>query len=87
LRTEEEALNNMLETLNGRLESVKEATEEASKSIDELEQSATKGNEWSKPQIDMLRAHREHLQRLVTEVQFFRSGNKNQVPSSSERDA
>ncbi|NNG07711.1 MAG: methyl-accepting chemotaxis protein [Desulfobacteraceae bacterium] len=87
LRTEEEALNNMLETLNGRLESVKEATEEAFKSIDELEQSATKGNEWSKPQIDMLRAHREHLQRLVTEVQFFRSGNKNQVPSSSERDA
>lgn len=87
LRTEEEALNKMLEVLSGKLESVKEATEEAFKSIDSLEQAARKGDEWSKPQIDMLRAHREHLQRLVTQVQFFRSENENQIPSSSEHDA
>ena len=87
LQTEEDALNKMLEVLSGKLESVKEATKEAFKSIDELEQAARKGNEWSKPQTDMLRAHREHLERLVTEVQFFRSENENQIPSSSEHDA
>jgi hypothetical protein len=87
LRTEEEALNEMLEVLNGKLESIKGATEEAFRSIDALEQAARKGNEWSKPQIDMLLAHREHLERLVTEVQFFRSENENQIPSSSEHDA
>jgi methyl-accepting chemotaxis protein len=87
LQTEEDALNNMLEVLSGKLESIKEATEEAFKSIDELERAARKGNEWSKPQIDMLCAHREHLQRLVTEVQFFRSENEYQNLSSSGHDA
>jgi methyl-accepting chemotaxis protein len=87
LQTEEDALNKMLEVLSGKLESVKEASEEAFKSIDELEQAARKGNEWSKPQIDMLGAHREHVQRLVSQVQFFRSENENQNPSNSDQDA
>jgi methyl-accepting chemotaxis protein len=85
LQTEEAALNQMLEALSGKLERVREATKEAFKSIDELEQAANKGNEWSKPQIDMLRAHREHLERLVTEVEFFRS--ENQITARSEHNA
>jgi methyl-accepting chemotaxis protein len=72
LRTEEEALNHMLETLSGKLGGVREASEEAFKSIDELEQSANEGQEWSQTQMDLLRAHRGHLQRLASEVKFFR---------------
>ena len=87
LRTEEEALNKMLEALNDKLGSAKEASEEALKSMDALEEVASKGNDWSEPQIDMLRSHREQLERLAAVLKFFRSENKNQVPSSSERDA
>lgn len=87
LQAEEDALNKMLEVLSGKLESIKEATEQAFKSVDELEMAARKGNEWSKPQIDMLRAHRERLQRLVIELRFFRSGNDRQTSSSSAQDA
>ena len=72
LRTEEEALNNMLETLNGKLGRVKEASEEAFKSVGELEKSASEGNQWTETQMDLLRAHRESLQRLASEVKFFR---------------
>ena len=72
LRTEEEALNKMLEVVSGKLGRVKEASEEASKSIGELEQAVNEGNEWGKTQMDLLRAHREHLQRLTSEVEFFR---------------
>ena len=72
LRTEEEALNNMLETLNGKLGRIKEASEEASKSVGELEKSANEGNEWTQTQMDLLRAHHESLQRLASEVKFFR---------------
>ncbi len=85
MQTEEAALNKMLETLSGKLELVKEATQEAFQSIDELEQAANMGNGWTRTQMDMLRAHRDHLERLVTEVQFFRS--ESQITDRSEQDA
>ena len=77
----------MLETLNGKLGRVKEASEEAFKSIGELEQSVNDGNAWSQTQKDLLRAHREQLERLQAEIKFFRSENENQIPSGSESNA
>jgi len=86
LHTEEEALNKMLEVLSGKLGSVKELTEEAFKSVGELEQALNTGNEWSKTQIGLLRAHREHLERLATAVQFFQL-EEEQKTASPEQDA
>lgn len=76
----------MLEVLSGKLGTVKELTEEAFKSIGELEHTANTSNEWSKTQIDLLRAHREHLQRLATAVQFFQL-EEEQKTASPEQDA
>lgn len=86
LQTEEQALNNMLEVLSGKLELVREATKEAFQSIDELEKAANMSNGWTKAQMDLLRAHRDQLERLVTEVQFFRPQNENQITDSTEHD-
>jgi phage-related tail protein len=87
LQTEEEALNNMLEVLSGKLELVREATKEAFESVDELEKAANMGNGWTKAQVDLLRTHRDHLERLVSEVQFFRSQNEDQITSRVKQDA
>ena len=87
LQTEELALNNMLEVLSGKLVLVREATKEAFQSIDELEKAANMGNGWTKTQMDLLRAHRDHLERLVTEVQFFRPQDEDQVTDSAENQA
>ena len=87
LQTEEQALNNMLEVLSGKLVIVKEATQQAFQSIDELEKAANMGNGWTKTQMDLLRAHRDHLERLVTEVQFFRPENEDQIKDNLEQDA
>lgn len=87
LQTEEQALNNMLEVLSGKLEIVREATKEAFQSIDELEKAANMGNGWTKAQMDLLRAHRDHLERLVSEVRFFRSQNEDQITDRAEHDA
>jgi methyl-accepting chemotaxis protein len=86
LQTEEKALNKMLEVLSGKLEIVREATKEAFQSIDELEKAANMGNGWTKAQMDLLRAHRDHMERLVSEVQFFRSQNGAQITSRAEQE-
>jgi hypothetical protein len=87
LQTEEQALNNMLEVLSGKLVSVKEATQQAFQSIDELEKQANMGNGWTKTQMGLLRAHRDHLERLVTEVKFFRPENEDRITDNAEHDA
>ena len=83
LQTEEQALNNMLEVLSQKLELLREATKEAFQSIDELEKAANMGNGWTKTQMDLLRAHRDHLERLVSEVQFFRSQKEDQFTNKA----
>jgi hypothetical protein len=87
LQTEEQALNSMLEVLSRKLVIVKEATQQAFQSIDELEKAASMGNKWTKTHMDLLRAHRDHLERLVTEVQFFRPENEDQITDSAEQDS
>jgi methyl-accepting chemotaxis protein len=87
LQTEEQALNDMLEVLSAKLEVVREAATEAFQSIDELEKAANMGNGWTKAQMDLLRAHRDHLEHLVSEVQFFRSQNEGQITGRAEQGA
>jgi hypothetical protein len=45
------------------------------------------GNGWTKTQMDLLRAHRDHLERLVTEVKFFRPENEDRITDNAEHDA
>jgi methyl-accepting chemotaxis protein len=87
LQVEEEALNKMIKALVGKFASIKQATEEACKSIGELEQKANKGNEWSKTQIDMLHTHSKHLERLATAVQVFRLEDDEQKTAGPEHHA
>jgi hypothetical protein len=87
LHAEEEALNRTIKALAGKLGNVKEATDEAFKSIAEVEQTVNKGNEWSKTQIALLHTHREHLERLAIAVQFFRLQDEEPKTASSEQDA
>ncbi len=72
LRTEEEALNTMIMALAGKLGEIKEASVEAFKSMTALEQTVKEGKKWGETQIDLLRTHREHLERLAASVQGFR---------------
>jgi chromosome segregation ATPase len=87
LREDEEALNKMLASLVGRLGKLNQATEEAFKSIDELEQTLNMGSEKSETQIALLRAHREHLEKLSTAVSFFRLKGDGQKTAGSEHNA
>jgi methyl-accepting chemotaxis protein len=72
LETEVEALNNMAEALSRKLRIIKDATEAASKSMGELEQSMNEDNGGYETQRDLLRALREHFERLSTAIQVFR---------------
>ena len=85
LHTEEEALNDMINVFRERLGSVKQWTEGAVKSFGELEQTVNKGREWTNSQIDLLRAHREELERLVEAVHFFHTeGDKQKTSGTAE---
>jgi len=87
LREDEKALNKMLASLVKRLGDLNQATEEGFKSIDELEQTLNMGSEKSETQIALLRAHREHLEKLSTAVRSFRLKDAGQKTTGSEYDA
>jgi methyl-accepting chemotaxis protein len=86
LREDEEAINKMLASFVGKLGNINQATEEAFKSIDELEQTLSAGGEKSEAQIGSLRAHRERLEKLSTEVRFFRLEGEGQKTTGSGHD-
>ena len=86
LREDEKALNKMLASLVSKLRDVNHATEEAFKSIDELEQTLNTGSEKSEAQIAVLRAHREHLEKLSNAVRFFQLGDEGQKTVGPEHD-
>ncbi len=69
---EEESLNKMLTSLNGKLGTIRQETAATIKSIGELENTVNQGCEWGTIQIELLQAHREHLAGLDTAVRFFR---------------
>ncbi len=85
LETEAEALNNMLEKLRRKLRSVREATDVAFKSMDEIEQSMSKGNEMTETQRELLRTHREHIEKIATLVQFFRLEEGQETTGSGQK--
>ena len=70
LHTEEEALAGMIKSLAAKLTDLKDAAEEARTSLGRLEQ-ATDGDQESSDMRKLLALHRESLDRLASEFQFF----------------
>jgi methyl-accepting chemotaxis protein len=87
LREDEKAFNKMLASLVERLGKINKVTEEAFKSIDELEETLNTGHEKSGAQIALLSAHREYIEKLSTAVRFFRLKDEVQKTAGSEYDA
>jgi len=87
LREDEKALNKMLASLVERLGNINQVTEEAFKSIDELEQALNMDSEKSEAQTALLRAHHEHLEKLLKAIRFFRLKDEVQKTAGSEHDA
>jgi len=74
-----EAINKMLISLVGKLSIIRQETAEAINSFGEVEDPANQNNQWSASQIELLKAHREHLERLSAAVQFFEVPEKPQI--------
>jgi methyl-accepting chemotaxis protein len=87
LREDEEALNKMLASLVGKLGNINQATEEALKSIDELEKALNMDSGKSEARVALLHSHRERLEKLSNVVRFFRLKDEGQHAAESEHDA
>jgi len=83
LHAEEKALDGMIKSLSWKLESIKDAADQALGSLGQLEKNARVGTEWSDAQIDLLRANREHLERLATVYQQFRLRDEGELQPAS----
>lgn len=71
LREEEENFNKMLKVLLERFENMKHAAEGAFKSLDDVEQKMSEGFDPETTPGDLIRSHRDHLERLAAEIRFF----------------
>lgn len=83
LHAEEKALDGMIKSLSWKLETIKDAADQALGSLGQLEKNARVGAEWSDAQIDLLRANREHLERLATVYQQFRLRDEGELQPAS----
>ena len=72
LRQEEKVLNEMIEMLNGKLGGIQNASQDALKSLSELEQKVTEVGNWTQKDKELLRVHRKHLEKLVDTARYFR---------------
>jgi methyl-accepting chemotaxis protein len=68
LHQEEGVLNEMIEMLAGKLGSIQVASLDALKSLGELEQ---KVSGWTETDKELLRLHRQHLDRLTDTARYF----------------
>ena len=84
---EEEALNKMLTSLIGKMGTIKQESSAALKSIGELENTVNQGGEWGTTQIELLQAHRQHLEGLSTAIRFFRLQDEQQNTAVSTQNA
>jgi hypothetical protein len=75
---EEKAYNKMLISLIGKMDKIKLETSAALKTISELEKMANQGSEWGVSQIELMKAHRQHLEELSSAVRFFRLPDEQQ---------
>lgn len=71
LRREEEALNEMIEMLAGKLRGIQLASLDAVKSLGKLEQKITKVSGLTKPDKELLRVHRQHLDTVIDAARYF----------------
>jgi len=71
LRREEEALNEMIEMLAGKLRGIQLASLDAVKSLGKLEQKITKVSALTKPDKELLRVHRQHLDTVIDAARYF----------------
>jgi methyl-accepting chemotaxis protein len=71
LRREEEALNEMIEMLAGKLRGIQLASLDAVKSLGKLEQKITKVSGLTKPDKELLRVHRQHLDTVIDAAGYF----------------
>ncbi|NNG07803.1 MAG: hypothetical protein HKM90_08730 [Desulfobacteraceae bacterium] len=71
LHEDEAGLNEMLETLSGKWRNVQQTTEDALRSLDALEETGTEGNNWMESREDLLRLHRQHLEKLAEMSRYF----------------
>ena len=69
---EEEAFNKMLKVLLERIEGMKDVVDGTLRSMDDVEQGMKKGADTETPPGNLIRIHRDHLERLVREIGFFR---------------
>jgi len=83
LHQEEGVLNEMIEMLAGKLGSIQLASLDALKSLGELEQ---KASGWTETDKELLRLHRQHLDRLTDTARYFRlqKGETSTAKNSSE---
>ena len=68
---EEDAFNKMLKALLDRVDGMKSAVDGALRSLDDLERKRETGDETASG--DLIRIHRNHLERLAREIGFFRA--------------
>lgn len=90
LHEHEATLNDMLETLSGKWRNMQQATEDSLRSLDALEQEAgTHASNWKGSLEDLLRRHRQQLERLAETSQYFtvqeeEQGNGDETPDDEE---
>ena len=77
----------MLTSLIGKMDTIRQESSAALKSIGELENTVNQGGEWGTTQIELLQAHREHLEGLSTAVRFFRLQDEQQNTAVSTQNA
>ncbi len=76
LHKEEEAFNKMLKAFLENLGSIKDSTDNALKSFNHIEEIMTRNPDSGKTATEVVRSHREQLERLSTAVSFFQLENE-----------
>lgn len=71
LHNEKDALNKMIEMLAKKIMSTQQASQEALKSLDDLEQAINREGDWSKTNKELMLLHRQHLDTLMDTAQYF----------------
>jgi hypothetical protein len=78
LHKEEEAFNKMLKAFLEKLGSIRNSADSALKSFDLIEEIMARNPESEKTTAEVVRSHREHLERLSTAVSFFQLKNESE---------
>jgi methyl-accepting chemotaxis protein len=72
LHRENESLNEMIDALAGQCESMQQAGSRTLDSLTSLEQGSNSDHGGQKPNQELLRQHRQHLEDLLDQLKYFR---------------